>query len=278
MGDYKSILVHYDAGRSAAPRLEYAIGVARMFDAHIACLYALDLPNTPVPGFEGRQILLEALKRSREENLAAAHASFDACLRRADYAKIEWRETGADALGAVALHARYADLVVIGQHDADRPSGVERAFARDLPLHAGRPVLIVPYAFEPRGAPRRILVAWNAGREAARAVSDALPLLKRASHVEVVTVNARASASGHGEEPGADIGLLLARHGIKVTVAPTQAPELDAGNVLLSRANDLQADLIVSGAWGHSRLHENFMGGVTRTFLESMTVPVLFSH
>src|SRR4051794_37008491 len=133
MSDYKSILVHYDAGRSAPARLEYAIGVARMFEAHISCLYALDLPNTPIPGFEGRQILLEALKRSREEMLAAAKASYVACLRRTDYDKIEWRESPADALGAVALHARYAGLVVVSQYDVDRPGGVDKPFSRDLP-------------------------------------------------------------------------------------------------------------------------------------------------
>ena len=139
-------------------------------------------------------------------------------------------------------------------------------------------MLVVPYAFERRPVGRRVLVAWNASREAARAVSDALPLLKRAGQVDVVAFEPGKSGAAHGEEPGADIALYLARHGVKVTVSRVDAPDLDVGNQLLSRAFDLSADLIVMGAWGHSRLRELVLGGVTRTVLESMTVPVLMAH
>jgi nucleotide-binding universal stress UspA family protein len=155
---------------------------------------------------------------------------------------------------------------------------VRQEFERGLPLATGRPVLVVPYAFERRPAGRHVMIAWNASREAARAVNDALPLLRRASHVHVVALSPVRSATAHGEEPGADIALYLARHGVKVTVSRDDAPEVDTGNLLLSRAFDLSADLIVMGAWGHSRLREFVLGGVTRTLLESMTVPVLMSH
>jgi nucleotide-binding universal stress UspA family protein len=277
MTDYKTILVHLDAGRGVARRLESAIGVARLFDAHLACLFALDTVPEPSASYEARRIVLEAQQRGREDMLDAARRTFDDCVRRTGYGKVEWRATAAYTLGAVALHARYADLVVIGQQEADAPSGVGKAFERDLPLAAGRPVLVVPYAFEQRGVGERILVAWNASREAARAVTDALPLLRRARHVHLVTVNASASARGHGEEPGADIGLFLTRHGVKVTVAPMDST-VEVGAFLLSRAFDVQADMIVAGAWGHSRLREAALGGVTRTLLASMTVPVLLSH
>jgi len=278
MNDYKSILVHYDAGKTAPATLETAIGLADTLGAHVACLYALSAVPVPSAAYEARQIVLEAQQKLRAEMLAAARRGYDECLRRTGFERSEWRATEADALGAVALHARYADLVVIGQQDPESPSGVARDVEHSMPLAAGRPVLVVPYAFEHRPLGRHVLVAWNASREAARAVSDALPILKRASHVHVVAFRPDKSGTAHGDEPGADIALYLTRHGVKVTVSRHDAPDADVGNQLLSRAFDLSADLIVMGAWGHSRLQEFVFGGVTRTLFESMTVPVLMSH
>ena len=122
------------------------------------------------------------------------------------------------------------------------------------------------------------MIAWDAGREAARAVSDALPLLKRAKAVEVAVFNAERRRREHGEQPGADVSLFLSRHGVKVTVAQQSGADFEVGAQVLSRAADTSADLIVMGAYGHSRVRELVLGGVTRTILESMTVPVLMSH
>jgi nucleotide-binding universal stress UspA family protein len=278
MSDYKTILVHYDNGKGAPARLDIGIELAAAFGAHLACLYALKYEPMPSAAMEAREILLQAQARQREESLQAARRGYEECLRRNGFDKAEWRASGADALDAVTLHARYADLVVIGQKSPDWDSGVDQDFERSVPIAVGRPVLVVPYAFERRPVGKRVLVAWNASREAARAVNDALPLLKRASHVDVVAFEPGKSGGAHGDEPGADIGLYLARHGVKVTVSHVDAPDLDVGNQLLSRAFDLSSDLIVMGAWGHSRLRELVLGGVTRTLLESMTVPVLMAH
>jgi len=278
MSDYKSILVHYDAGKTAPARLDMAIEIAATFGSHIACLYALSIANGSSYGYEAAQVMREAQQRVRAEMQSSARRGYDECLRRSGFERAEWRESGADALDAVALQARYADLVVIGQQNSEWPSGVHRDFERSVPMAVGRPVLVVPYAFERRPIGQRVLIAWNASREAARAVSDALPLLKRAGHVHVVTFQPEISRDAHGAEPGADIALFLTRHGVKVTVSRYDAPDVDIGNQLLSRAFDLSADLIVMGAWGHSRLRELVLGGVTRTLLESMTVPVLMAH
>lgn len=278
MSDYKSILVHYDAGKTAPVRLETAIEIAEAFGAHIACLYALSAVPIPSYAYNATQIMREAQQRIRGEMLQDARRGYDECLRRTGFERSEWRASNADVRDAVALHARYADLVVIGQQNPEWPSGVEQDLERDVPLTAGRPVLVVPYAFERRPIGHRVLVAWNASREAARAVSDALPLLKRAGQVHVVAFRPEKSGSAHGEEPGADIALYLTRHGVKVTASNYDDPKVDVGNQLLSRAFDLSADLIVMGAWGHSRLREFVLGGVTRTLLETMTVPVLMSH
>jgi len=166
--------------------------------------------------------------------------------------------------------------VVVGQTDPSDGSGVLPDFPHQLVLTVGRPVLLVPYAgrFETLG--RRILLAWNAGREATRATTDAIPFLRDAEEVNVVAVN--PAGRQHGEVPGADIGLYLARHGVRVKVSNVQATEIDVGNQLLSSAADLSSDLIVMGAYGHSRFAELVLGGVTRTMLESMTVPVLMTH
>jgi nucleotide-binding universal stress UspA family protein len=278
MSDYKTILVHMDAGRTSPARLDIALEIAAAQDAHVACLYALSEMHAPAYAYEGAEMVREAQRKLRESMLATARQGYDESLRRSGYEKVEWRESSADALAAVGLHARYADLVVIGQQNPEWPSGVEKDFERNILIAAGRPVLVVPYAFERRPVGRQVLVAWNASREAARAVSDALPLLKRAGHVHVIAFSPAKLGAAHGEEPGADVGLYLTRHGVKVTVSRHDATGIDVGNQLLSRAFDVSADLIVMGAWGHSRLHELVLGGATRTLLDSMTVPVLLAH
>jgi nucleotide-binding universal stress UspA family protein len=276
--DYKTLLVHYDSGRTSPARLEIALEVAQKFDAHVACLYALTLVHMPSYAAEAGDILMEAQRRARAEMLESAKRSFDETVRRLGAGNVEWRASARDAVDEVTLHGRYADLIVIGQKNEEWPSGVDKAFEQQVLLAAGRPVLLVPYAFEKRPLGNTVLVAWSATREAARAVSDALPILQRARQVHVVAFNPRRGAGAHGDVPGADIGLFLARHGVKVNVSQQEVPDVDVGNQLLSRAFDLQADLIVMGAYGHSRLQELILGGVTRTLLESMTVPVLMSH
>ncbi len=278
MSEYKTILVHYDAGRTAPTRLDIALEIGARFDAHVACLYALSAMPMPSFSAEAASIVREVQERVGAEMLQKARSGYDDCVRRSGHAKVEWRATARDALDAVALHARYADLVVIGQKNEEWASGVNKNFERNVLIAAGRPVLVVPYAFERRPLGRQVLVAWNASNEAARAVSGALPLLKKAGHVHVIAFNPDDSGAAHGQEPGADVGLYLARHGVKVTVSRHDAEDVDVGNQLLSRAFDVSADLIVMGAWGQSRLQELVLGGVTRTILESMTVPVLMAH
>jgi nucleotide-binding universal stress UspA family protein len=121
------------------------------------------------------------------------------------------------------------------------------------------------------------MVGWDAGREATRAVNDALPLLERAKSVDVVSINPK-KVGKHGDEPGADIGLHLSRHGVKVNVQHLETRDIDPGDTLLSRVSDKGCDLLVIGGYAHSRLRDLVVGGVTETMLEHMTVPVLMSH
>lgn len=275
---YKSILLHLDAGRRVAERVAIACRLADTFDAHLTGLFAISAPRIPSYALaEAGPVVIEAEARYRTEAAQAAEAAFRSAT--AHLARgTEFRRTTRDALNAAQLSARYADLVIAGQPEPEGNSGVAPDFAEELVLSAGRPVLLVPYAGHFSEIGRRVLVAWNTGREAARAIIDALPLLARASIVHVVAFDPRKGGADHGDIPGADIAVLLARHGVKVSVAQQQSEEVDVGNQILSRAADMQSDLIVMGAYGHSRLRELVLGGVTRTLLDTMTVPVLMSH
>lgn len=275
--DYKTILAHVDHSKQCPARLDLAFRIAREFDAHLVGLHALTV--TPLPSYavaEAGAKMEEVRKAATERLRAEGKATFEAAARRADANQAEWRASSEDAVQAVALHARYADLAVIGQSEPGSDTGVVASFPAHLVLYVGRPLLVVPYAGRFESVGKRVLVAWNAGHEATRAVTDALPFLRRANRVHVISFNPAKRV--HGDVPGADIGLYLARHGVKIEVAQQTAKDVDVGNQLLSRAADLEVDLIVMGAYGHSRMQELIMGGVTRTVLESMTVPVLMSH
>jgi nucleotide-binding universal stress UspA family protein len=276
---YKTILLHVDNGRRWPARAEVAVELARRFEAHLVGLHAV----TPVYSGAYRTVdagpmVIEGQKQLALEHAKRAETMFRDAIQKGALANPEWQTSSDDALAAMALHSRYADLVVMGQPDLQDDSGVEPAFAHRLVLMAGRPVLFVPYIGPYGTLGKRVLLAWNATREAARAATDALPFLQAADEVCVVVVN--PGGASHGQVPGADIGLYLARHGVHVKVEAIEGADIfhDAGNLLLSRAADLSSDLIVIGAYGHSRFSELVLGGVTRTMFQSMTVPVLMSH
>jgi nucleotide-binding universal stress UspA family protein len=275
---YKTILVHLDSPPRSAEWLAFAFGVAAQFQAHLVGLYAPGARRIPAYALvEAGPVLRDLVEQRRVENTRLAEKQFrDAAARHGD-AGAEWRAADADAAAAVRLSARYADLVIAAQPEPQGEPGA-RFLADEIALSAGRPVLFVPYAGRFAAAGKRVLIAWDGGHEAARAVSDALPLLGSAKAVEVAVFDPERGLVNHGEQPGADIGLYLARHGVKVTVHRQSGAGFDVGAQILSRAADTSADLIVMGAYGHSRLRELVLGGVTRTILESMTVPVLMSH
>lgn len=274
---YKTILVHIDTGKRCAARVEAAIRLAQQHDSHLVALHAI-APFEP-PDYVLAEVgpaIVEVQKKATAADLARTESGFTKQVSAAGLRSIEWRTAIDDPVDAMTLHARYADLVVIGQTDASDGTNNAADFPERLVLAAGRPVLILPSVGSFPVIGKRILVAWNPSREATRAVTDSIPLLRLASSVHVMAVNPMSGE--HGSVPGADIGLYLARHGVRVEVKSDQGAEIDVGNELLSRAADLDVDLIVMGGYGHSRLKEWVLGGATRTILESMTAPVLMSH
>jgi len=277
---FRDILVLVDDGPAAKARTEAAVELATRSDAHLVGLRLLAVPT--VPGFVAAQMpeaVREAQAAIDREAAATARRRFEDVARRAGLS-YEWRDVAADTgQGAepISIQARYADLLIVGQPDGDA-SAEERALIETLLVGCGRPVLVIPSIGAPAGFGGKAIVAWDARREAARAVADALPLLTKAEETEVVTVNARPGRGGHGAEPGADIAAHLARHGVKVRVAQLSSGPLSVGDLLLNRASDQGADLIVMGAYAHSRLRDLVLGGVTKHMLKHMTVPVFTAH
>ena len=273
----KDLIVLVNSPKSAATRVEFSAALAAKFDSHTIGLFVKQ--PTSIPAYvmaqippEARHIHDEAVDKMANE----AKAVFDDRMRASlQQGRSEWRVVRGDPTTAVALMGRYADLLVVGQDDPDGEELENDVNTDELVLSCGRPVLFVPHSYRVDTVADRILIAWNASREAARAVADALPLLERAKKVTVLCVN---PDPGLGDEPGADIALHLARHGVKAEAAHIFAREIDAGDALLSRATDLGADLIVMGAYGRPRLRELILGGVTRQLLHQMTVPVLMAH
>ena len=164
---------------------------------------------------------------------------------------------------------------MLGQDD---PESDNTGVLETVLFDSGRPVLAIPFAGSLPTIGKRVLVGWNASREASRALHDALPLLAKAESATVFLANPKGGLGAHGEEPGADIARHLARHGVKVNVAKAVADDVSDSALLLNHASDMGADLLVMGAYGHSRLREFILGGVTRSLLREMTVPVLLSH
>jgi nucleotide-binding universal stress UspA family protein len=272
---YKTILVHIDPGNRCSVRVEVAIRLARQHDAHLIALHAL-APFEP-PGYvlaEMGPAIIEAQRHVAATEMARTEGRFTEQVLAADLRAVEWRSAIADPVDAMTLHARYADLLVIGQTDGSDGSHLAADFPERLVLAAGRPVLILPSVGSFATVGKRILVAWNrAARPRAR------------SPMRSPVAAGRYGACHGGEPKAAEHGAVAAPISA-LSRAPRRArriktdhgAQIDVGNELLSRAADLDADLIVMGGYGHSRLKEWVLGGATRTILKSMTAPVLMSH
>ncbi len=273
---YKTILVHIDNEKRCAKRLEIAIQLAMKFDASLVGLHVFS-PYAP-PGYVMARMgpeIMEAQEKAAAELMSRTEENFHKQVSSVGL-ESEWHTAYDDLVYEMASLARYADIVVIGQSDSSDESGTAMDFPERLVLTAGRPVLILPSVGDFTSIGKRILVAWNASREATRAITNAIPFLKLADSVCVMAVNPKASK--HDNIPSEGIVRYLARHGVRVEINETHGIEIGVGNELLSRAADISADLIVMGGYGHSRFKELVLGGATRTILQSMTIPVLMSH
>lgn len=276
---YKTILVHVDDSPQWPGRFEVAAKLAADFGAHLVGLCLLRRPE--LPGYVRSAEIAELIAQRARDAEARVKANRDTLLKRLASAGLsgECRVVEGEPEDLAAVHGRYADLLVISQADPGAPNYSEAMQdIQSVIFAAGRPLLLVPYVGKIKTFGTHALVAWNASREATRAVTDALPLLQRAAKVTVMVVRPREDAKAHGDVPGSDIAAYLARHGVKVEVSAEEGEGIEVGELMLSRVSDLNVDLVVMGAYSHSRLRQWILGGATRTMLESMTVPVLMSH
>ena len=266
----RDIVVHVDDTPAGTARLNFAARMARAWGAHLVAVHVQ--PSTQLPGrvnaWAGEQIL--AILREQVAEAAAQVARKIAAAGRAEGLTIENRFVEGMPDERLVAHARHGDLTIVGQ-----PEEGDDGIVEALLFGSGRPLVIVPKVGTYEPGCRHVLCAWNASREAARTINDALPILRRAAKVTVLSADPQGAAH---RIPGADIAAHLARHGVAATTSATFAGDLAVGDALLNRAADLGADLLVMGGYGRSRTREAIFGGATRHVLDHMTLPVFMSH
>ncbi len=275
----KDIVVNLSVAEGGGYAGDYAVSVAAALDAHVTGIaFAYD-PIIPVAstGYIPPEVI-ETQQHDSEEAAKAAMSRFSAAADRAGVTAepIMLAASFAGAGEQFGQIARRFDLAIVGQAEPDKGGTVEELIAESVLFESGRPVIVVPYIQKAPLKLDRVMACWDGSRQAARAIADAMPLLERAGLVEVVIVtNERGKKD---EIPGADMGQHLARHGLKVDIKRISEGSIDVADAILSHAADFSADFIIMGGYGHSRLREFVLGGVTRSILRSMTAPVLMSH
>ncbi|MFI5000066.1 MAG: universal stress protein [Reyranellales bacterium] len=277
---YKTILVHCDASKTTASRVRVAADLADRFNAHLIGVHIRQRFEAPMAsdGNLAMDSLYRTYENAAKAEEAAAAAAFKGALGSRSPSS-EWRVIEGPAEEALAVEARCADLVIVGQREPDPlPMATLPDLAEKFAMITERPMIVVPHIGAAKPPGKTVMLCWNGRREAGRAAGGALPLLKAASNVIVLVIDSGKDRTGHRAAPGTDVAGWLARHGVKVTVQRDTAVDSDVGNVILSRAADHDVDLVVMGIYGHSRMREMVLGGASRTLLATMTVPLLIAH
>jgi nucleotide-binding universal stress UspA family protein len=271
----KHLLVHVDDAPNGPARNQVAVALARAHDAHLSGIYVLADPMTGRAAASGVSTQLSPRFLAEQQDRVRERA--DQCVsefaKAAESAKVssDHRIERDNAVAeTIAERARCADLTLLG-----KPNGEGASLVHDVLFGSGRPVMIVP-ASAGATCGKRVMIAWNGSRESARAVSDALPILEKAETVSVVCVN--GSRWPRNAPAGAEVIDHLSRHNIHPEMDNLESSGLAVGDAILARVAEKSVDLLVMGAYGHSRIREFVLGGVTKRMLQSTTVPVLMSH
>ncbi len=279
---YKDLLVHLDDSKTCHYRTEAAIALAKRQEARVSGVaLALESTISSYVGIDFPSSLTEAQQEIVKKSAESAVAKFE---KAASEAGVKFVSEIVDcsatkAPARLSFHARHSDISFVGQPNPDEPgSNFQESLLEGVLFGSGRPVYIVPYIGRPKVKIRRAVIAWDGGKKAVRAVNDAIPLLQGRSEAIVLVINPEKRRGAHGDEPGADIAAHLERHGIKTRVDRQSFPDISADTVILNYLADSGADLLIMGAYGHSRLREKAFGGVTNTILHQMTSPVLMSE
>ena len=277
----KTILVSLNHTERNAAVLKVATALADKHDAHLIGLYVIPAVYVhPGISLHATTDVIEMGRKFFEQHADATEELFNATLERGGF-RGEWRKAdGMSHLVATSVveHGRQADLIVVSQGGLNSDDGAEADFAERVILESGRPVIVVPNAGNFETVAENAVIGWNATRESARAAFEALPLLASGSKAHITWVDSELRNFDSAALPGAELATSYARHGVNVISEPMTAPDIDPADALLNRTSDVGADLLVMGAYGHSRLREFVFGGATRKILDQMTVPVLMSH
>ena len=278
---YKTILAVLDRQESAAQISDFATSLAESWAGHVIGLHVENLSAVPMvaPMEIPDPVAIEAMQETARSETASVGAAFE---KRASQstATYEWRNIVSSvgfSASSVVDSARTADLIIAAQGDGSALSE-SRSEIENFLFESGRPVLLVPQIIKSPAPIRRVLLAWNGSREATRATFDALPILKQAEFVEIFSVNPPETPTQSPETAGAAIAATLARHGVNAILSTHSSTDLDASAAIENRLAENSIDLLVMGAYGHSRWRELLFGGVTRTLLESMTALTLLAR
>jgi nucleotide-binding universal stress UspA family protein len=277
---FKTIVAIVQGEKDEDRLLDCVLPIANHFKSHVIGVHAEAMPvsyTTPM-GFPDAEFIHISSERNEKRAAELGQRYNSRCL--AEGVSAEWRSmesfSGDSALSSLSS-ARCADLIVAVQSNPNGES-LSSANLEGLLFEAGRPVLFIPYAAPATGIFRKVLIAWNGSREAARAVFDALPFIMDADEIEILVVDPEENGESNGEEAGSEIAATLGRHGVHVTVVNERSAGLSVGAVIENHAAESKPDLIVMGAYSHSWLREFLFGGVTRTLLQSMPVATFMSR
>lgn len=277
---YRTVLSVLRNENEAKRVLPVAIGLARKFNAHLVAAHAEPSPiaySTP-EGFPDTDFIEKSVRESEERTEKLRTHVEKAC--SAEGIKPEWMSSvtfGGDSATAALPIALNSDLIIVGQTDySDMTAGYANVEA--LLFESGRPVLFVPFAGEKSVDTNHAVIAWNGSRESARAVFDAMPLLKAAGKVDLLLIDARANSEQDIDTAGSDIAEALERHDVKVTIHNVRSNKMPVADVIVNFVSEQGAGLLVMGAYSHSRLREFIFGGTTRTVLNTMPTLTLMAH
>lgn len=270
----RDILVHIDDQESSETILRIAIKLAEELGAHLTALYIKNPIEYPVyADVTIPQSVFDQAEEYEKEKLEVAKTNFDH-ITHGKQIPVEWKQDEGRTAATLIEHSACYDLLVVSQSAPSGQGDIDENVADRVVLESGRPILVIPNTATDSVNLDRVVVAWNGKKEAVRAIHDAMPLLERARTVSIVSVR----PSPYDDVPCADVAKHLARHGVNVEVEQTDEDIVDVGHWLQSQIKENKANLVVMGAYGHSRYREMIFGGVTRHMLRSMPIPCLMSH
>lgn len=277
---FRRIAVHLDNGVDCRRRIDIALQMAKVHDAHLTGIFA----SYMLPGYfydEGGLWArsMDIIKEINTKGRTATQEAFSQAAAQAGVA-ISWRQGDDTPADCLARHARYSDVVIVSQENGyDIEAATGNDFVAQTLLAAGRPVIVLPTVGKCETIGSRALYCWNRSREAARALADAAPMLRSAVALRALTLQDANTEDPERQAAYEDLAAYCASHGFPPLEPETRdARETGIGDAILDAAADFGADLIVMGAYGHSRARQWILGGATRSLLTAMTVPVLFSH